>query len=196
MKKTPAEETSREIQRNEGATVVITHRVREDMHEPYEEWLNEIGPLCRASPGHLDWHMVRPIRGLSEAYTVIIRFDTEAHLRQWMESQTRAKLIEKAKPYLATDDEFFISSGLDFWFAPQGAMATIPVRWKQSLVTWSAIYPLVLAVPLVVGPMMRFVGLQENYYIDSLFYTAAVVWLMTYVVMPHYTRLMQRWVFW
>ena len=67
---------------DEGATVVITHRVRGDKHADYERWLNEIAPLCRASPGHLDRHIVRPISGLTETYTVIIRFDTKAHLQE------------------------------------------------------------------------------------------------------------------
>jgi antibiotic biosynthesis monooxygenase (ABM) superfamily enzyme len=52
----------------QGATVVITHRVREDKHAEYEIWLGEIVPLCKASPGHLDWHIVRPISGLTETY--------------------------------------------------------------------------------------------------------------------------------
>jgi antibiotic biosynthesis monooxygenase (ABM) superfamily enzyme len=103
-----------------GATVVITHRVREHKHADYETWLNEIAPLCKAFPGHLDWHIVRQITGLTGIYTVIIRFDTAAHLQQWMESSVRARLIEKVLPLFVTVDFFFISSGLDFWFTPGG----------------------------------------------------------------------------
>jgi uncharacterized protein len=115
---------------DQGATVVITHRVREGKHADYERWANEIAPLSRASPGHLDWHIVRPIPGLTETYTIIIRFDTRAHLQTWMESPIRARLIEKVQPLLLTGDDFFISSGLDFWFAPREAKAKVPVRWK------------------------------------------------------------------
>ena len=57
----------------EGATVVITHRLRENKSAEYESWLQEIAPLCKASPGYLDWHIVRPIPGLSETFTIIIR---------------------------------------------------------------------------------------------------------------------------
>lgn len=38
----------------QGATVVITHRVRNGQQAEYDAWLNEIGPLCRASAGQLD----------------------------------------------------------------------------------------------------------------------------------------------
>ena len=184
-----------EAERTEGATVVITHRLREHKQAAYESWLEEIAPLCNASPGHLDWHIVRPIPGLTETYTVIIRFDTEAHLRQWMESPTRVRLIEKVRPLFVTDDDFFISSGLDFWFTPTGAKAKVPVRWKQYLVTWSAIYPLALGMPLAVTPILEFLAVPYNPFIATLAVTGLVVFLMVYLVMPRYTRLVQRWLF-
>lgn len=186
---------STEPKQTEGATVVITHRLRENQQAEYERWLKEIAPLCQASPGHLDWHIVRPIPGLTETYTVLIRFDTEAHLREWMESPTRARLIEKVRPLFVTNDDFFISSGLDFWFTPAGAKAKVPVRWKQYLVTWSAIYPLALGMPLVVTPILQYFGVPNNRLIATFAVTGLVVFLMVYVVMPRYTRLVQRWLF-
>ncbi|ROH88823.1 antibiotic biosynthesis monooxygenase [Stagnimonas aquatica] len=180
---------------NPGATVVISHRVRADRHAEYEAWLKQIAPLCQAAPGHLDWQIVRPVAGLSESYTVIIRFDSTATLRQWMDSPTRARLIEQALPLLVQGDDFFVSSGLDFWFTPAGAKAKLPVRWKQYLLTWSAIYPLVMAVPLLVTPLLRALGAPEQRWLSSLAVTATVVFLMVYVVMPRYTRLVQRWLF-
>ncbi len=178
-----------------GATAVITHRVRSDKHAQYEQWLNEIAPLCKSSPGHLDWHIVRPIPGVTETFTVIIRFDTTAHLSDWMQSTERARLIKKVEPLFVGADDFYLSSGLDFWFTPSGAKARVPVRWKQYLLTWSAIYPLALAVPFVVSPVLRAAGVPASPPLTTLAVTAVVVFLMVYVVMPRYTRLVQRWLF-
>lgn len=180
---------------SDGAAVVITHRVRSDKHGEYERWLEEIAPLCKASAGHLDWHIVRPIPGLTQTYTVIIRFDTTEHLKDWMQSSERNRLIEKVQPLFVGADDFYISSGLDFWFSPAGAKAKLPVRWKQYLLTWSAIYPLALAVPFAVAPALRLLGVPASLPITTLVVTAVVVFLMVYVVMPRYTRLMQRWLF-
>lgn len=178
-----------------GATVVITHRVREGKHAEYEQWLDEISPLCKASPGYLDWHIVRPIPGLTATYTVVIRFDTNEHLKLWMDSSERERLIAKASPLFVSGDDFFVSSGLDFWFTPAEAKAKVPVRWKQYLLTWSAIYPLALGVPLVVVPVLRELGVPNSVPLTTLAVTAAVVFLMVYVVMPRYTRLVRRWLF-
>ena len=178
-----------------GATVVITHRVRNGKHAEYEKWLNEIGPKCRASAGYLDWQIIRPIIGVSATYTVVIRFDTREHLEKWINSLERKQFIEKAKPLLAKDDDFFVRSGLDFWFTPEGAKTKVPTRWKQFLVTWSAIYPLVLGTPLIILPILHQLGVPKDRYIDTLLVTGTVVFLMIYVIMPRYTRLIQRWLF-
>ena len=178
-----------------GATVVITHRVQLGKEAQYDEWLNEIGPICRSSEGLLDWQIIRPLAGLTSTYTVVLRFDTPEHLQNWMSSKHRKRLIEKVQPILAKDDDFFIQSGLDFWFTPKGSNAKVPVRWKQFLVTWSAIYPLVLGVPLIVIPLLRLLGIPQDHYFDTLLITGSVVSLMVYVVMPRYTRFVQHWLF-
>ena len=186
---------SSEAASREGATVVITHRVRHDKHADYERWLEEIAPLAKASPGHLDWHIVRPIPGLSETYTFIIRFDTNTHLKEWTDSPTRARLIEKVRPLLVTGDDFFVSSGLDFWFTPAGAKAQVPVRWKQYLVTWSAIYPLVLGVSFVITSVLQYLGVPDNRFVTTFAVTGIAACLMVYIVMPRYTKMIQRWLF-
>lgn len=179
----------------QGASVVITHRVLEDKQPLYEAWLNEIGPKCKASEGLLDLHVIRPIKGITDTYTIIIRYDTEQHLKQWMDSDARKQLIAKAQHLRVGNDDFYIKSGLDFWFAPEGAKAKIPVRWKQFLITWSAIYPLVSCLPLLLVPLLRQLGLPANHYVDVLIITAIVVWLMVYIVMPRYTKLVRNWLF-
>jgi uncharacterized protein len=178
-----------------GATAVITHRVRQGKEADYDHWLNEIGPLCRTYPSHLDLQLVRPIPGLTTTYTVIVRFDTCDHLGQWMHSQDRQRLIARARPFLVADDDYSIRSGLDFWFTPPNAKVKVPVRWKQSLITWSAIYPLVLAVPLLVLPVLKRMGVPDNRFVTVSFVTAVVVLLMVYVIMPRYTALVRRWLF-
>jgi antibiotic biosynthesis monooxygenase (ABM) superfamily enzyme len=45
---------------DQGATAVITHRVPAGQHAAYDDWLKEIGPLCRGFPGHVDWQLNLP----------------------------------------------------------------------------------------------------------------------------------------
>jgi len=180
---------------DEGATVVITHRIKEGKQALYEAWLDEIAPICKSAKGEIDWHIIRPIAGLTGTYTVILRFDTHENLENWMYSDVRKKLVDKVRPFLAKDDDFFIRSGLDFWFTPEGAKTKLPVRWKQFLVTWSAIFPLSLLGPFVIIPLLHKSGMPQDRYLDALCVTGVVVFLMVYVVMPRYTKLVHRWLF-
>ena len=92
------------------------------------------------------------------------------------------------------EDSSVISSGLDFWF-PRGAQAQAPVRWKQYLVTWSADFPLAFGVPMLVEPLLTGLGLHPSHPLTVLVVTGVVVFLMVYVVMPRYTRLIREWLF-
>jgi hypothetical protein len=161
------------------ATVFITHRVPEGGQADYEKWAGQIAPFSIAAPGLLDRHVVPPVPGLTDSYTVALRFDTQEHLQEWMQSPTRSRLIEEVRPLF-----------VDFWFVPEGVNARAPVRWKQYLVSWSAIYPLVTATTLVVRRL-----LPDHFLLTTLVVTGIVVFLMTYVVMPRYTRLLHRWLF-
>jgi hypothetical protein len=112
-----------------------------------------------------------------------------------MHSRDRQHLIDKVRPFLAEDDKFRVLEGRDSWFTPETVKAKLPTRWKQFLVTWSAIYPLVLLMSHLITSAMRELKLPENFYLRMLCVTCAVVWLMVYVVMPRYTRLVHNWLF-
>ena len=180
---------------NQGASVVISHYISEGNQKQYEAWLDEIAPICKSSIGFMDWQIIRPIPKITFNYTVIVRFDTIENLKSWMESNDRKQLIEKAKPLLAKDDQYIIKSGLDFLFSPENANQNVPVKWKQYLVTWSAIYPLSLLVPLFVFPILKGLGLPENKFINSFFVSGTVVFIMVYFLMPKYTALIKKWLY-
>ncbi len=180
---------------NQGATVVISHHIADNKLNQYEEWLNEIGPLCRSAIGFVDWQIIRPIPDLTFIYTVIIRFDTLTNLKNWMESTTRKMLIEKVKPILKTEDTYHINSGLDFLFAPKPAGSKPPAKWKQFLITWSAIYPLSMLIPLLIVPVLSQVKVNGNPLITSLLISGVIVFLMVYLVMPNYTKLIRKWLY-
>jgi len=180
---------------NSGASVVITHHILEGKQKEYEKWLDEILPVSKHATGFIDLQIVRPIPKLTFVYTVIIRFDTIDNLKSWMESQDRKQLIEKASPFFRKNDRYQIKSGLDFLFNAENEGHKVPVRWKQYLVTWSAIYPLSLIIPVLLLPFLRWLGIPLNHYFDAFINSGCIVLLMVYVVMPNYTRLIKKWLF-
>nr|WP_294838267.1 antibiotic biosynthesis monooxygenase [uncultured Methylotenera sp.] len=179
----------------QAATAVISHHVKDDAKLDYEAWLNEIIPVAKSYPGHLGVSIVHPVAGATVTYTVIIRFDTRKNLLTWMQSKDRKKLIKKVQPHLVEDDKFFVRSGLDFWFTPQEAKAKLPTKWKQLLMTWSAIFPLVLTMSALVNWLANSIQVSLGHELTVLITTFLVVLMMVYVVMPRYTKLVHKWLF-
>ncbi|MCP2029840.1 antibiotic biosynthesis monooxygenase (ABM) superfamily enzyme [Flavobacterium sp. HSC-32F16] len=180
---------------NQGASVVITHHILDGKEQEYEKWLDEILPISKKSHGFIDLQIVRPIPHLTFVYTVIIRFDTIENLKNWMESEDRKMLIKKANPLFRKNDNYQIKSGLDFLFNTENEGKKVPKRWKQFLVTWSAIYPLSLLIPLLVLPFLRFLEIPAYHYFDALVISGCVVFLMVFAVMPNYTKLIKKWLY-
>lgn len=133
--------------------------------------------------------MVRPPAG-SRTYTTVVRFDQLEHLQAWLHSPARTRLLDVIEPHLSRADLPEIRTGLEFWVTPPDVAAQQTVRpYKQFLLVLSVIYPLSLVVP----------GLLQSLPLPAeargLLAATVIVGLMTYVIMPRYTRLVSAWLY-
>lgn len=175
-------------------TLVIQHTIIAGAEAQYEAWLKDIIPACMAYPGHLGVNVIRPA-GASGVYTVVLRFDSHDHVRGWIESDTRKRLIERVEPLLARGERIEVTTGLEYWFTPQGPEQKKARPFKQFLVTLSAIFPLTVIVPWMFGPLFEAAPLLAQPLLARFLIAVAIVFLMVYVIMPRYTRLVAGWLF-
>jgi uncharacterized protein len=174
-------------------TTVIRHRPLAGAVREYEDWLKEIALAAKKFAGHHGVNVIRP-QGAGDAYTVVLHFDSAANLRKWLDSDVRARLVTKIRPFLDSEENIDIKTGLEFWFTPPpGGKPAKP--YKQFLVTLSAILPLSILVPWLLQPLFASSPAFALPFISHFITAAAIVGLMTYVVMPPYTRLVARWLF-
>jgi hypothetical protein len=187
----PIEEA--EIEVDTPVTTVIRQHPRADAVERYERWLKEIIPVAQSFAGHQSVNVIRP-HGPSDAYTIVLHFDSEANLRRWLDSDVRGNLLAKIRPDLRAAEAIDIKAGIEFWFTPPPAGK--PARaYKQFLVTLSAIFPLSMIVPLVFQPVFTWSPLLGAPGMRHLIVAAAIVALMVWVIMPRYTRAVAKWLF-
>jgi len=176
----------------ESVTSVITHAVRTGSESAYEDWLRRIIPAAATFDGHQGVNILRPSGGTG-TYTIALRFDNVEHLSAWLQSGRRRALMAEARPLLARNETVDIQTGLDFWFtSPTGAKAP---RWKQSLATIAALFPLTLAVPIVFNVVADAIRVPDWPLLREFLILAAIVALLTYVVMPPFTRVIGRWLY-
>jgi antibiotic biosynthesis monooxygenase (ABM) superfamily enzyme len=175
-------------------TAVIEHDTRVGTEADYEAWLQHITACAQRFPGHGGVNIIRPPAG-SRRYTIVVRFDTLEHLQEWLGSETRRQLIAQVGPLLERGDRVDIKTGLEFWFTPPTPAQRHPPPYKQFLLTLSAIFPLTLLVPWILRPLFQAVPVFGLPVVSNVVISAAIVGLMTYVIMPRYTRLVARWLY-
>jgi len=174
-------------------TSVIRHEVETGKEREYETWLQRIIPVAASFPGHRGVDVIPPPSG-SQTYTIAIRFDALACAQAWFASAERKALVDEVESLLKQSEEVNTITGLEFWFEhPKGPKHPRPV--KQFLLTLSVIYPLTVLVPPIVHFFTAAVPVLMLPLVHRLIVAAIIVGLMTYVIMPRYTRLVARWLY-
>jgi uncharacterized protein len=173
---------------------VLRHTVIPGKDQEYEAWLREIVPIAGNAEGHRGASVIRPQTG-SRTYTVVLHFDRLAHLEQWLASGVWKQLILKVQHLLQDGEEVEIKTGLEFWFRPPDSEQKRAKPYKQFLITLSVIFPLTMLVPWLLTPLFRAATVLGMPGITHFLVAAIIVALMTYVIMPRYTRLMAAWLY-
>ncbi|MBC7932351.1 MAG: antibiotic biosynthesis monooxygenase [Rubrivivax sp.] len=171
---------------------IITHTVVAGTETQYEGWLADILGAVSSFPGYVGREVFRPARG-KRKYTTIVRFDSQVQLDAWAASDTRQSYIDRVSHLLEEGDRHEIRTGIDFWFTPEGVKP--PKPWKQFLLTLTAVYPLSLIIPRLYGPLFRSAPTLGHPLVAGLLIAATLTALLTFLIMPRYTRLVRRWLF-
>lgn len=176
-------------------TVLITRRVTPGHEEAFEHASNNMTAAASNFAGYLGGQLVRPeadsVNTDAGIYNVVFAFDTAEHLQAWQASPVRALGLAAIAPHIEGQTVRQVS-GLGHWFAaPIGPQQAPPPRWKVAVVTWLGICPTVYLLFLLLGePLAPWPLLPRVMLLTSL-----VVVIMTWLVAPQLTRLLNPWLY-
>jgi antibiotic biosynthesis monooxygenase (ABM) superfamily enzyme len=171
-------------------TVIREIRVKPGHEATFEALMTKLISRAIRQPGHLGATVVRP-QMPGHAYRFIYKFDRRTNLETWHASDVRAELVAPIAA-LVEWDRFDQYPGLETWFnLPAGHLSASPPKWKTTLMSWAAIYPLVLAGSY----LMRALPFSAPMPVQVLMLTAVVVPLVAYLVGPWLGRLLHRWLY-
>ncbi|MFF5210893.1 antibiotic biosynthesis monooxygenase [Streptosporangium sp. NPDC000396] len=169
----------------EAVTVFISHKVRPGREEDYRRWQDRVRKAQEKFPGSMGFENFEPVAGIQDNWVVMFRFDTREHLDQWLESDTRKKLLEEGRNWFHDYHVRTIKSAFSGWF-PFGATEEdgVPPNWKQAMAVLLALYPTVMVLSLTVGPRLAAAGLPGYIalFISNVLSTLALTWLLMPVV--------------
>ena len=174
-------------------TSVIARRVRPGKEAEFEAWLHGIIQEAARFEGHQGVTVLRPRTTHVPEYLLIMRFADGDTLAEWHTSPQRAAWLEKAEP-LVERVVRHEETGLEPWFTiPGDELPRHPPRYKMALLTWLAIFPLIVAINYLLVPLLE----QQHLPIPlrSLVLTVILIPTMTWLVMPQMTKLFWHWLY-
>src|SRR5262249_45740149 len=94
------------------------------------------------APGFQGYRLEQPIPGVQDDWVVILRFDSETNLQQWLDSPQRPKMIAEAGAVTAETHTRHCPQGVGPPFPVRGA-APRPAPWKENMLVIALLYPIV-----------------------------------------------------
>jgi uncharacterized protein len=181
-------------------TVAITRRVRPEDELLMQAWVHAGTSMAERFPGFLGTGWVRPAADSAD-WHMLYRFDSPESLQRWERSTERTRWLRSAED-LVEHTRVEHRTGIEGWFdeprertvddlraATGPSTPPAPPRWKQATVIWLAFFPTNLLFTWLLTPHTRSWPLALRVLAMTLLLTP----IMTYLVLPQVTRLLQPW---
>ncbi len=173
-------------------TVAITRRADPSRTAEMVAWVNAGSTLAEDFPGFLGTGWVRP-DPQSDEWHMLYRFADAEALRNWEESTQRQWWLSSARGFVEhTRTER--RTGIEGWFEPPAerevtSVPAAPPRWKQAVTIWLGFFPVSLLAAVTLNHLIADLGVVLRTLVGTLCLTP----VMTYLVLPRVTRLLQPW---
>jgi antibiotic biosynthesis monooxygenase (ABM) superfamily enzyme len=171
-----------------GATEVITWKVAPGREADFENWAHDLTAVATRQEGHLGAAWLRP-NGTTGEYHVVIRFTSPELLARWMDSDERHQWVAKLEGIASAMSTR--RSGMETWFSLPGQDVRPPPKWKMSLVTIGAVYPLSVLFNWLISPSVK----RWPLLVHAALFPVVLVPLLTFVVMPRLSQVLRRWLY-
>lgn len=178
-----------------GATKIIDRIPKAGLENQLEAAIEDVAVAMRRRSGFNSIHVIRPSPPEQPAYRIVCTFDSEENLRAWDVSDEHLRLIAAADQFTEGEAQRTWLTGLETWFtlpASANAQGRPPV-YKMAITTFVALFPTIQAVHALLGLIPDFGTLPPL--LQAAVATVIVVALMTYVIMPRFTRLLAFWLY-
>lgn len=184
--------TASQNKAEQGVTVVVSRRVRKGSEAEFEAMSTAMSNTASHFPGHLGSTLFRPASPDDPEYRIVFKFASAADLERWQESPERLQHLESFEGLLIEPAQTEVISGMVTWFTlPAHNPVKPPPKYKMTLVSWMALYPTVTLIFFLFGELLAPVPLP----LRTLLITGVLMLLMSYVLMPRFTRWFAFWLY-
>jgi uncharacterized protein len=176
-------------------TILVTRSPCQGNQQEFERALSETIDAALKFPGHLGVTVLKPQTEESREYQILVKFASELDYQKWYRSPEAAYWFEILNRLEEKPANLETMTGIETWFVVNRASTSRPIipppRYKMAIVTWIAIFALIVIINLLLGSFLASLPML----LRSFILTVVLVVLMTYVVMPRMTKLFSRWLY-
>ncbi|OOV20489.1 antibiotic biosynthesis monooxygenase [Flavobacterium sp. LM4] len=174
------------IHQNENdGLLLVRFKLKPDHSNDFEKWKSEAVELISNFKGFIDITTMKQLKN-EDYYHVFIRFETEENVITWLHSDERKRIFNDSAISWLTDRKEVIHNWNIFWFSIfEGTK-----KWKQWTVTFIAVYPLTLIIPITVKAITKVVPL---YFFAGIISALMISGFMIFLVMPFIHKLFKKW---
>lgn len=170
-------------------TVYVTRKIRPGRVAEFERLLDQAIKCADKFPGYLGVTVFRP---KDHEYLIVFKFDKLSALVGWESSDERKTFHASAESLQVAPTQTSRITGFEAWFTLlQRPGLSPPPRYKMTLVTMLAAFPMLALLGLALGPALLKMPLLLRCYIQ----VAILIPSMSYIVMPTMTRLFAQWLY-
>jgi len=177
---------------NEVITTVVSRRITKTKELLFEKLSNDLTSKASEFDGYLGAIMLRPTSNADPEYRIVYKFKSQIYLDNWMKSDIRKEIIRKIDPLLEEPAVITKTSGILTWITLPGRTNVLqPKKYKITIVSWLALYPLITLIFFLFGDILADIPLL----LRTFLVTAIAMVLMSYVLMPQFTKWFSFWLF-
>lgn len=178
---------SNQLQNIRSSSYVIEHEVAAHKEAEFRKWQSDITKAASQYEGYQGTDVCPPVEE-DEKWYVVVHFDSQEHLNQWLESDDRREFVKTGKQIFSSTKITYYKTGLERWFINQ---KTNPPAWKQIMATLLGLYPTVMILLLIQSSLS---SMQQLDRADAMLISNFVsCCLLTWFVMPSVSRLLNFW---
>src|SRR5262245_22956330 len=171
-------------------TVSITRTVKDGCEADFERALHDFVQRSFSLPGQMGVHIMRPAPGSgSREYGIIRKFANRDALAAFRTSPEYLEWNQLAMELTEGSGRTEELTGLESWFTLPGASLRALPKWRMAMATFLGVFPTALGLNLTLGRLIQ----PWPVVLGSVVFNAAMVILLTWVVMPLITRALHGW---
>lgn len=167
---------------------VFAYRIRPGCEDQFRDWRARILEASRTWEGFLGTESFDTFDSARPEYIVVVRFDSREHLDAWLHSKVRADFVKEVHQYVEDYQVRRIGSGFEGWFEYSHDVTPI-TAWRQGMVVLSTLFPVIMIMRYFLSPLFSILPFPVAFLILLI----ADVSVLSFLIMPHFSRLMNFW---